>query len=443
MQVRRAISRLRECGFPSLSSITPLRTMLTGVTPTNQTVVSSLPSSSLSSSTSLNATNKNVRFHSHAEAPPQLGSVPIQYSPPKKIRKTAKQTQIERVNKKKRESLNTAAHKRCTLWYNIEKEKQDGLSATAVCDRVNNVEFKGATSVQARTVTRYVAEGRAGESPKKRGYTGVVQPNVFKLICEAFETYIQINQINSRDWQHKRKYLAALLNKVVGISSDGSRVKDSFLNRVLRATETNFQADVDKPVEEHRLRWTTYDNIKRWFETWEAVLLELGFAHEDDNGNTVIPPNQLDRIFNMDESAISFDGSESVAGGRPSVTIYDPNLPRSGKPATKSAVKVTFIGGSNAAKEPLPAHYQFPTAATQEENEKLRLETAKYMMKTRGRFGHDEEKEFPATIDMNEKGGMDTVELKKLFENSYAPLWPDMEDKPGKRVMCKCDSGPG
>ena len=44
---------------------------------------------------------------------------------------------------------------------------------------------------------------------------------------------------------------------------------------------------------------------------------------------------------------------------------------------------------------------------------------------------------------MNEKGGMNTAEFKKLVENSYCPLYPDMENKPGKRVMFKVDSGPG
>jgi hypothetical protein len=44
---------------------------------------------------------------------------------------------------------------------------------------------------------------------------------------------------------------------------------------------------------------------------------------------------------------------------------------------------------------------------------------------------------------MNEKEGMTDDEFKKYIEYSICPLYPDMEDKPGKRVLLKVDSGPG
>ena len=64
-------------------------------------------------------------------------------------------------------------------------------------------------------------------------------------------------------------------------------------------------------------------------------------------------------------------------------------------------------------------------------------------MSTQGRFGHDEVNILPATIGINPKGGMNTNDLKKLFKNSYLPLYPDIADKPGSRVLSKLDSGPG
>ena len=36
---------------------------------------------------------------------------------------------------------------------------------------------------------------------------------------------------------------------------------------------------------------------------------------------------------------------------------------------------------------------------------------------------------------MNEKAGMNGEELKKYFMNSIVPLYPDAEDKPGKRYV--------
>jgi hypothetical protein len=44
---------------------------------------------------------------------------------------------------------------------------------------------------------------------------------------------------------------------------------------------------------------------------------------------------------------------------------------------------------------------------------------------------------------MNEKGGMTSVELDKYMTGSLLPLYPDVEDKPGKKVIVKVDSGPG
>jgi hypothetical protein len=44
---------------------------------------------------------------------------------------------------------------------------------------------------------------------------------------------------------------------------------------------------------------------------------------------------------------------------------------------------------------------------------------------------------------MNEKAGMNAVELNKYITNSIVPLYPDLEDRPLKRVIMKVDSGPG
>jgi len=44
---------------------------------------------------------------------------------------------------------------------------------------------------------------------------------------------------------------------------------------------------------------------------------------------------------------------------------------------------------------------------------------------------------------MNEKGGMNDWEFRKYMNNTIYPLFPDMEDVPGKSVLLKVDSGPG
>eukprot|EP00804_Cyclotella_cryptica_P012634 CCRYP_016908-RA/>CCRYP_016908-RA protein AED:0.47 eAED:0.47 QI:0/0/0/1/0/0/3/0/132 len=51
-------------------------------------------------------------------------------------------------------------------------------------------------------------------------------------------------------------------------------------------------------------------------------------------------------------------------------------------------------------------------------------------------------KEWPVTVAMNLKGGMDEREFRSYFLNSIVPLFPDAEDVPGKRVIMKVDRGP-
>ncbi len=77
------------------------------------------------------------------------------------------------------------------------------------------------------------------------------------------------------------------------------------------------------------------------------------------------------------------------------------------------------------------------------EPEKLRVNFVHHFMKTCGRFGCKEVKEWPATIGMNKKGGMNDDEFNKNINNSIVSLFPNLEDVSGKRVFLKVDSGPG
>ena len=60
-----------------------------------------------------------------------------------------------------------------------------------------------------------------------------------------------------------------------------------------------------------------------------------------------------------------------------------------------------------------------------------------------GKFGHSEVVELPISFGMNEPAGMNAEELDKCITGSMLPLYPDIADVPGKRVMLKVDSGPG
>ena len=96
--------------------------------------------------------------------------------------------------------------------------------------------------------------------------------------------------------------------------------------------------------------------------------------------------------------------------------------------------------GSNAAGEALPPHFQFQTKATTDGGERLRNDVSRHVPRVIGKFGHDEVKDFDVTFGLNTKGGMDDDEFRQYVVNSILPLYPNTRDKPGHRLLLKCDS---
>ena len=137
------------------------------------------------------------------------------------------------------------------------------------------------------------------------------------------------------------------------------------------------------------------------------------------------------------------DGSKTRARGRPKVSFYDPRLPMAKRPVAKLAHKCTGIFGSNAAGECAPIHFQLVNQATTEDGRKLQFEFFKHIWYICGKFRRAEAKDFPCTVGMNEKGGMNVLEFKKYIDNIINDMFLDMEDVPGKRVLLNMDSGPG
>ena len=146
-------------------------------------------------------------------------------------------------------------------------------------------------------------------------------------------------------------------------------------------------------VEERRILWRTYNNLKSWFEHWGEDLFELGFAEKDASGNTFVPEKQLHRIGNFDETCLSLDGSNGSRGGRPEVTFFSPSLPIFGRGTSKTALTTTMIMGSSAAGEAYPPHFQFSTKAKSAETQSLPIENVRFMPSVKGTFGAGEERE--------------------------------------------------
>ena len=140
------------------------------------------------------------------------------------------------------------------------------------------------------------------------------------------------------------------------------------LVRLLKTTAAELRCGKVNNAEEIRVRWTTYFNIKSWFDNWEKDLVKLGFAFTNDNDNTVIPDEQLKWILNIDETCLVMDGSKCNHGGCPEVMFYSRTLPNLRKSTIKSSVWTTMITGSTAAGEAFPLHFQFSTTSKSEES---------------------------------------------------------------------------
>jgi hypothetical protein len=272
----------------------------------------------------------------------------------------------------------------------------------------------------------------------KPGVKSDIPKCAYNSLCVAFESYVRINQLNRRDDKLTFVKLAAKINECMN-----HNYKNKLLNRVLSSTAKNLDASKMEYCEDRRVRWTTYSNINSWFDNWERDLVELGFAFYGKDGKVVIPDEQLPNIINFDETCLTADGSEGRRGGRPSMVLHDPRFPMAGKTTNKDSLTATMITGSNAAGEALPPHFQFQTKATTEDKERLKSDVFAFCPRTIGKFGTEHEQGWDCTFGMNTKGGMDDEEFESYIINSILPLYPNTLDRPGKRLILKCDSGPG
>ncbi len=148
-------------------------------------------------------------------------------------------------------------------------------------------------------------------------------------------------------------------------------------------------------------------------------------------------------ILNFNETCLSTDGLEGRRGGKPAITLHDPRFPYNGKRTNKDSLTATLICGSNAASEALPPHFQFQTKAVTEEGQRLRNEMFAYCPRVLGKFGTVEERSWDCTFGLNTKGRMDDKEFEEYVTNSILPLYPNTRDRPGSRLLLKCNSGPG
>ncbi len=121
--------------------------------------------------------------------------------------------QKHRVNKLAISDLSKQALKRATTWYAFESQKPNGLSSYQIVIKVKK-EFDR-VGPHAATIRKYVNAHLEGMSPLKCGVKGDVPASAFKSLCLAFESYVRIQQLNSRQGEITYKKLVVKINQVL------------------------------------------------------------------------------------------------------------------------------------------------------------------------------------------------------------------------------------
>ena len=113
------------------------------------------------------------------------------------------------------------------------------------------------------TIQTYVKDGLIDTSPKKMGTKGNLPLPAFNTICTAFHSFVTIHQINGKGGELNRRRLRDRVNRVLG--KDSMYLSYKMLDRILAETAVELHSSKVNGVEERRILWTTYNNLKMWF----------------------------------------------------------------------------------------------------------------------------------------------------------------------------------
>ncbi len=142
----------------------------------------------------------------------------------REIRLTAAQAQQKRVNDKKKKENYKKAFKEACLLYEGEKTKASLGKRKSAQECCNEIGVKYNTSISKRTVQQYVQHGMAGNSPKKKGPDGGIAPDFFKVLVQAYESFVRIKQINGESAGNTRIQLMKRMNQAMLTGSSTDRL---------------------------------------------------------------------------------------------------------------------------------------------------------------------------------------------------------------------------
>ena len=125
------------------------------------------------------------------------------------------------------------------------------------------------TNVNARTVRRYVCNGKAGATICTQGKKSDIPEEALEALKVAMVSHMQLSNAGMNKMPD-RKYMIRQLMKCLKTSMYVFKRMDSFYDRIMESVAHKISVNTSEyKMEKRRLRWTTYTNINIWFDTKE------------------------------------------------------------------------------------------------------------------------------------------------------------------------------
>ena len=150
----------------------------------------------------------------------------------------------------------------------VEKQKPNGMSIRKV---LSVILAKFEVCPSRATIARYAKLGLVNASPMKMGPAGLLPAMAYTFLCQAYLSLIPINQMNVCTGDNSRKEMIPMLAKTFNV---GTLDATGLLNRVVCDKATDIRAVKLNCAEDRRIRWTTFQKLDLWFDSWELFFVD-------------------------------------------------------------------------------------------------------------------------------------------------------------------------
>ena len=274
------------------------------------------------------------------------------------------------------------------------------------------------------------------------------------MAYETVATYVKM-KMNAGDEQKpgmlKRAVKAAMRGTPWESKAKSSRQISKILMHV-REDHPELERAGVCTVDDRRWLWTTFSNLKQWYDDWKAFLLEKGFATDEPQelpcGRTAevtIRPQKMRTHHRL--------SNEGDRGGSRATTWVDKTFGRSGRRKVAATQgHVTGLYTALADGQNGPPFYFFQSDAENPESYKIDARWVLGLPRVRFQQPDGTIVVIPPGTIVTPKGGMNGESFEKWLDMCIYPLFPDIApdweyDEEGNvvagPVVLKIDGGPG